>query len=313
MIGAATAAYIVCCPNGHHVNSDSNTIFLLNEVLGLKSSRLHKVIFAVVSVLCFLYMLTLIFPFLWMLLNSFKTNMDFFQDIWNIPEKPLLSNYVNVWDQMNLLVYFLNSIKLTLLGTMASVITASMAAYVIAKYPFRMSKLLYSMAIVVMLIPSIGTIAALYKFMIATNLFNTHLGLILLYSGGFGFNFVLLYGFFKSISWSYAEAGFVDGATDWQVFTRIMLPQARPGIIAIAIIQGINVWNDYFNPYMFLQDKDKMTLAVGIYNLVQEQSYAADWPKLFAAMIISTVPVIIVYAIFSNTIIENTVAGGLKG
>ncbi len=282
-------------------------------MFGLKTSRLHKGIFAVVSALFFLYMLTLIFPFVWMLLNSLKTNMDFFKDIWSLPEKPLLSNYVNVWDQMNLLVYFGNSIKLTLLGTLASILTASMASYVIAKYKFKLSKLLYTMAIVVMLIPSIGTIAALYKFMISTHLFNTHLGLVLLYSGGFGFNFILLYGFFKSVSWSYAEAGFVDGASDAQVFLRIMLPQARPGIIAVAIIQGINVWNDYFNPYMFLQDKSKMTLAVGIYNLVQEQSYAADWPKLFAAMIIATVPVLIVYAIFSNTIIENTVAGGLKG
>lgn len=282
-------------------------------MFGLKTSRLHKGIFAVVSALFFLYMLTLIFPFVWMLLNSLKTNMDFFKDIWSLPEKPLLSNYVNIWDQMNLLVYFGNSIKLTLLGTLASILTASMASYVIAKYKFKLSKLLYTMAIVVMLIPSIGTIAALYKFMISTHLFNTHLGLVLLYSGGFGFNFILLYGFFKSVSWSYAEAGFVDGASDAQVFLRIMLPQARPGIIAVAIIQGINVWNDYFNPYMFLQDKSKMTLAVGIYNLVQEQSYAADWPKLFAAMIIATVPVLIVYAIFSNTIIENTVAGGLKG
>ena len=282
-------------------------------MFGLKTSRLHKGIFAVVSALFFLYMLTLIFPFVWMLLNSLKTNMDFFKDIWSLPEKPLLSNYVNVWDQMNLLVYFGNSIKLTLLGTLASILTASMASYVIAKYKFKLSKLLYTMAIVVMLIPSIGTIAALYTFMISTHLFNTHLGLVLLYSGGFGFNFILLYGFFKSVSWSYAEAGFVDGASDAQVFLRIMLPQARPGIIAVAIIQGINVGNDYFNPYMFLQDKSKMTLAVGIYNLVQEQSYAADWPKLFAAMIIATVPVLIVYAIFSNTIIENTVAGGLKG
>ena len=282
-------------------------------MFGLKTSRLHKGIFAVVSALFFLYMLTLIFPFVWMLLNSLKTNLDFFKDIWSLPEKPLLSNYVNVWDLMNLLVYFGNSIKLTLLGTLASILTASMASYVIAKYKFKLSKLLYTMAIVVMLIPSIGTIAALYKFMISTHLFNTHLGLVLLYSGGFGFNFILLYGFFKSVSWSYAEAGFVDGASDAQVFLRIMLPQARPGIIAVAIIQGINVWNDYFNPYMFLQDKSKMTLAVGIYNLVQEQSYAADWPKLFAAMIIATVPVLIVYAIFSNTIIENTVAGGLKG
>ena len=92
-----------------------------------------------------------------------------------------------------------------------------------------------------------------------------------------------------------------------------MLPQARPGIIAVTIIQGINVWNDYFSPYMYLNSKSKMPLAVGIYNMVQEQQYAADWPKLFAAMLIALIPILIVYALFSNTIIENTVAGGLKG
>ena len=248
-----------------------------------------------------------------MLVNSFKTNMDFFQDIWNIPSDPLLDNYESIWKQMDLPSYFKNSIIVTVAGTVVSVLSSACAAYVIAKYKFPGSKLLYSMAVVVMLIPSIGTIAALYRFMIDTGLFDTHLGLILLYSGGFGFNFILLHGFFKSVSWSYAEAGFIDGASDAQVFFKIMLPQARPGIIAVAIIQAINIWNDYFNPYMFMQDPKKQTLAVGIYSLVQQQSYAADWPKLFAAMIIATVPVLIVYALFSNKIIENTVAGGLKG
>ena len=134
----------------------------------MKTSRLHKGIFAVVSALFFLYMLTLIFPFVWMLLNSLKTNMDFFKDIWSLPEKPLLSNYVNVWDQMNLLVYFGNSIKLTLLGTLASILTASMASYVIAKYKFKLSKLLYTMAIVVMLLSLIHicamTLSSLLSF-----------------------------------------------------------------------------------------------------------------------------------------------------
>ena len=279
----------------------------------MRSTRLQRIIFWIVAVICLLYAVTLMFPFVWMLINSFKTNMDFFQDIWNIPEKPLWDNFVAVWEQMDLLTYFKNSILVTAAGTAVSVLASSCAAYVIAKYKFRFSKLLYNMAVVIMLIPSIGTIAALYRFMIDTSLFDTHLGLILLYSGGFGFNFILLHGFFKSISWTYAEAGFVDGATDVQVFFKIMLPQARPGIIAVSIIQAINIWNDYFNPYMFMQDSEKMTLAVGIYNLVQQQSYAADWPKLFAAMIISTVPVLVVYGLFSNTIIENTVAGGLKG
>lgn len=279
----------------------------------MRLTRFHKIVFAVVSVICLLYAISLVFPFAWMLVNSFKSNMDFFQDIWNMPEKPLWDNYADIWAQMDLPNYFKNSIFVTVAGTAASVLSSACAAYVIAKYKFRFSKLLYTMAVVVMLIPSIGTLPALYSFMIDTGLYNTHLGLILLYSGGFGFNFILLHGFFKSISWAYAEAGFIDGATDAQVFFRIMLPQAKPGIIAVAIIQGINIWNDYFNPYMFIQDDKKQTLAVGIYSLVQQQSYAADWPKLFAAMIIATVPILIVYALFSNTIIENTVAGGLKG
>lgn len=284
-----------------------------NEVFILKKSCVHKVVFMIVSIIFFLYMLTLIFPFFWMLLNSLKTNMDFFQNIWNIPKQPEVENYISVWKQMNLFTYFGNSIFLTVLGTLASIASASMCSYVIAKYKFRFSKILYTLALVVMLIPSIGTLPAMYRFMINTGLFDTRGGLLLLYSGGFGFNFVLLYGFFKSISWSYAEAAFVDGATDAQAFFRIMLPQARPGIIAVTIIQGINVWNDYFSPYMYLNSKSKMPLAVGIYNMVQEQQYAADWPKLFAAMLIALLPILIVYALFSNTIIENTVAGGLKG
>ena len=279
----------------------------------MKNTRAHKFIFAVVSVLFFVYMLTLIFPFVWMLLNSFKTNADFFQDVWNLPDEPEIGNYFSIWKEMNLLTYFGNSIVLTIFGTLAGLIPSCMSAYVVAKYKFRFTKLIYSLSLVVMLIPSIGTLPAVYKFMIDTGLFDSHLGLILLYSGGFGFNFILLYGFFKSISWTYAEAAFIDGATDMQAFFHVMLPQARPGIIAVGIIQAINIWNDYFSPYMYLQDKDKMPLAVGIYNLVLEQSYAADWPKLFAAMLIALVPIMVVYGCFSNTIIENTVAGGLKG
>lgn len=279
----------------------------------MKETRSHKIIFAVVSVVFFIYMLTLIFPFAWMLINSFKTNVDFFQDVWNIPENPEIGNYFSIWKEMNLLTYFGNSIVLTIFGTLAGLIPSCMSAYVVAKYKFRFTKLIYSLSLVVMLIPSIGTLPAVYKFMIDTGLFDTHLGLILMYSGGFGFNFILLYGFFKSISWTYAEAAFIDGATDVQAFFHVMLPQARPGIIAVGIIQAINIWNDYFSPYMYLQDTDKMPLSVGIYNLVLQQSYAADWPKLFAAMLIALLPIMVVYACFSNTIIENTVAGGLKG
>lgn len=281
----------------------------------MKSSNFQKFILGIVSAVFFLYALSLIFPFVWTLYNSFKDNREFFAEggVWNLPRLWKYENYINVWKEYDLLIYFWNSIKITAIGTFLSVLNSSTAAYVVAKYSFRGQRLIYTTVISVMLIPGIGSLSALYRFMNQTGLYNTHIGLLLLYAGGLGMGFLILYGFFQGVSWSYAEAAFVDGATDWQVFVHVMLPQAKPAIGAVSIIQGIAIWNDYFNPYMFLQDKTKYTLSVGLRQIVLEQSYAADWPKMFAAMIIATVPILILYAATQNTLIENTVAGGLKG
>lgn len=281
----------------------------------MKKSNLQSLILKLFGILFFLYSMSLLFPFLWTLYNSLKDNREFFAEggVWSFPKQWLFVNYINVWKEYDLVIYFFNSIKITLFGTVIGILNSATAAYVVAKYHFKGRNLIYGTVISIMLIPGIGSLAALYKFMNMTGLYNTHIGIILLYSGGLGISFLILYGFFQGIPWSYAEAAFVDGATDWQVFRKIMLPLAKPALGAVGIIQGINVWNDYFTPYMFLQDKEKFTLGVGLRQIVLEQSYAADWTKMFAAMIIATIPIIIIYAIFQNTLIENTVAGGLKG
>lgn len=281
----------------------------------MKKTNLQSFILKLFGVLFFLYSITLIFPFLWTLYNSLKDNREFFTEggVWSFPKQWLFINYVNVWKEYDLVTYFFNSIKITVFGTAIGIFNSATAAYVVAKYKFKGRNLIYATVITTMLIPGIGSLAAMYKFMNQTGLFNTHIGIILLYSGGLGISFLILYGFFLGIPWSYAEAAFVDGATDWQVFHKIMLPLAKPALGAVSIIQGINVWNDYFTPYMYLQDKEKFTLGVGLRQIVLEQSYAADWPKMFAAMIVATIPILIIYAIFQNTLIENTVAGGLKG
>ena len=281
----------------------------------MKRTKAQSVVLAIFFVLFLLYALTLIFPFLWTLYNSFKSNREFFMEggVWSLPKEWLIGNYAKVWEEYNLLTYYWNSIKLTAIGTAISVMSAASAAYIVAKYEFKFKRVIYVTAITVMLIPTIGSISALYKFMNETGLFNTHFGIILLYSSGLGLNFIILYGFFLGVSWSYAEAAFVDGASDFAVFTKVMLPQAAPALGAVSIITAIGLWNDYFTPWMFLVDKDKFTLALGLRQIVLEQAYAADWPKMFAAMILATVPVLIVYALFQKTLIENTVAGGLKG
>ena len=170
---------------------------------------------------------------------------------------------------------FINSIILTLGGTIVSTIVASMTAYVIAKYDFVGRKFLYNMAIFTFIIPIVGNLPATYKLVNDLGLMN-NIGILVLYAGGFGFNFIILHSYFKSIPWSYAEAAFMDGASNFQVFRKVMLPLARGPITSIALISGIGIWNDYMTPFLYLDEKP--TLSLGIYMFQEIMIYKSNYP-----------------------------------
>ncbi|MCU6710749.1 carbohydrate ABC transporter permease [Paenibacillus sp. J5C_2022] len=268
---------------------------------------------ALIQVLFMLYAISIIYPFIWMFLNSLKTGPEFYADIWSLPDQWRWSNYEKAWDEAGLGQYFLNSIYITAIGTLLGVMSAATSAYTVAKYKFPGGNIIFFFAVSTFLIPTVGSLAALYKLMIDLSLFNSHIGLLVLYSAGLGMNFIILYGFFKGVSWEYAEAAYMDGANDWQIFFRIMLPMAKPGLAAVGLITMINIWNDYFLPYMFLQEQKLFTISVGLYDLVLKQQYAADWTTLFAALTLSTVPVLIVYFLLQDKLISGLTTGGLKG
>jgi raffinose/stachyose/melibiose transport system permease protein/N-acetylglucosamine transport system permease protein len=276
---------------------------------------LPKLTLIIVMIIFIIYAITLVFPFIWSAFNSFRMNNDFkrYPTDWFNFSKWSLDNYVIAFsEKYNMFTMFMNSLILAIGGTVSSIIMCSISAYVVSKYNFKGKNFIYGLAITIMLIPTSGSLAAQYKFMYESGLVNHYYGIILMYAGGFGFNFFLLYGFFKSISWSYAEAAQMDGASNLQIFIKVMLPQAKPALFAVGIISFIGFWNDYFTPFMYLRKHS--TLAVGIYLLQKEMSSSgSNWPVVFSAMVFSSVPIIIIFAIFQKTIIENTVAGGLKG
>lgn len=276
-----------------------------------------KVIKKVLSILgqsvLMLYTISLIFPFIWMLVNSFKTNQEFYANIWSVPKNFEFSNYLTALTEHGLGKYFFNSIYITFVGTFLTVFFSACAAYVVAKFKFWGRNIIFFLAVSTFLIPSVSSLPTLYKLMIDTGLYNSHIGLLVLYSSGLGMNFIILYGFFKGVSWTYAEAAKIDGANNYQIFFNIMIPLIKPGIFAVSLVSGINIWNDYFAPYMFLQDKSKYTISVGLYHLVQVQQYASDWTVLFAALTIATIPVMIVYLIMQDKLIDSFTSGGIKG
>ena len=281
----------------------------------IKRTKSERITVYIAFVIFVFYALTLVFPFFWLLLNSFKNNQDFFGNVWGLPKEWIFHNYVDAFGlkikSFNILQMFLNSAFIVVVGTVISMFVSAMAAYTISKYQFVGRKVIYMISITIMLVPAVGTIPATYQLLQQTGLYNTHIGLFLMYSGGFGFSFILLYGYFQNLSWSYAEAAFIDGCGDFRVFVQIMLPQAFPVLCALGIVQAINLWNDYFTPYMYMPQYP--TLAVGLDAIVKQMTQDSNWPLLFSTMLITIVPVLAVFIAFQKTIMDNMTAGGLKG
>lgn len=270
------------------------------------------IVFALFTV----YAVSLLFPFIWMLISSFKTGEEFDTNIFGWPQQFYGLNFVEIIqyeiDGQTIGSMFLMSVLLTVLGTIINVFLSACAAYVLSKFKFIGRGLIYGVAIFTMIVPIVGTLPAQVQMMQTLHLDedNALIGVLFLYSGCFGFNFILLYSSFASVSNSYLEAASIDGCGRFKTFFRVVLPQIKGSLIACSVLQAIAYWNDYSTPRLFLP-RGSTTLAVGL-EMLQNES-GGNYPRIFASMIISIIPVLIIYLIFQKKIIESTNAGGLKG
>lgn len=274
----------------------------------------HRGPLIAVFVIFALYAVSLLYPLVWVLEQSLRSKLDFFWYPLKFPEKIVFTNYARVFTDYDVFGMFGSSAVLTVGSVAATVASSAAAAYVVSRYHFRFRNVIYSVVIFTMIIPTTGSMAATYRLMNDSGLAGTYIGLIIKGAGGFDFSFLLLYSFFKNISYTYSESAQLDGAGNFKILIRIMMPLALPSIMAVSIVSFIGHWNDYFNPYMYLRERP--TLAVGIYLLssdITNGANAYDYPALFAIMIISIAPVIALFAVFQKSIVENTVAGGIKG
>lgn len=280
----------------------------------IKRGKADVIMIAVVFTLFVIYALTLVYPFLWCIMNSFKLQKEFIMNVNGLPQNPTLVNWsesfkVTIENGIGIPQMYLNSIILTLGCTFLSLFSCSATAYVISKYNFPFKHVLYTGALVIMMIPTMGSMASMYKLYNDTHLINTYTGILITSLGGFGTGFLLLYGFYSNLSWGYAEAAQLDGAGPFRIYFKIMLPMAVPAIVSVGILQGIGYWNDYFTIYMYAPQK--ATIAYGIQRIYSLESN--NIPKVFAAMMISMLPILVVFASCQKIIMNNTSVGGLKG
>lgn len=283
----------------------------------IRRDRQAKIILTFAFLIFSVYAVSLIYPFIWTFINSLKTNNDFFDNKLSLPKKWMFVNYKDtlltkmVYNGTNLLGMFGNSFVLTVLCTIAPVASSTLAAYATARFKFRFCKVIFNIALLVQVIPTIGSLPATYKLVYDLNMANNFSLIWLLSAGGFSFTYLILYGCFSGISYTYSEAAKIDGAGNFRVFLQIILPQAKPVLISLTILAFIGSWNDYMTPFLYMDRYP--TVSLGLYELQQQQLYASDMPILFAGIIMSMLPILIIFSVFQKSIMENTSAGGIKG
>lgn len=269
----------------------------------------ETIVLWVVFILLALYAASLLYPFIYLFFGSFKGALEFRKNPLGMPENWNTKNYKLIFDNYNMGEMFFNSITLTFGNTIVSMLLSCMAAYVLSKYRFKGNEFVYTTVIVASMIPTVAALPATYKLMSDTGLMDSYVGMILLQCGAFGGSFMYLHAYFKGIPWSYAESAMLDGASELRVFFTIMIPLARKSILTFSIIRFLGFWNDYWLPSLFYSEHP--TVAVGLSQISAKVANRND-PVLFAAMIISVVPVLIFYTAFQKQLMGNTIGGGLK-
>ena len=280
-----------------------------------KRTAPERAIFTVVFVLFTMLAISIVYPFCWLFINSLKTDFAFRQNSFALPERIIFANYYNAMayslNGHTIVNMFFNSL-INLVGIVSlGLFFSCCTAYVLSKYNFRGREFLFNLALIIMIVPTIGSTAVVYKMWNVLHIYDTYFSVFFMASSGFGTGFLLLYATFKNVSWTYAEAAFIDGSSHFRVFFEIMLPQVMPTVISILIITSIGVWNDYYTPFMYLPTKP--TIAVGLYEIQSNAVTKQEYTMFFALMLISVLPIAILFVIMQNTIMENVVSGGIKG
>lgn len=261
------------------------------------------------------YALVVLIPLLWVVVSSLKRGDEIFASPWSLPQAPQWSNYAEAWQAGNLGTFAWNSVAATA-GTLILLLPiGAMAAYALAKFPFRGSRLVYGAFIAGMMFPNMLVSVPLFLLMNQLGLGNSMVGLITAYVAySLPFTVFVLHGFFHSLPSELAEAATIDGCGHGATFWRIMMPLARPGILVVGIFNAIGLWNEYnLAKVLFASDKDNSTLPIGITNMVMAQQYASNWGATFAALVIVMLPVMVVYWFFRDKIHETMLAGAVKG
>ena len=230
-----------------------------------------------------------------------------------LPQDPTVENYRAILFDEPFLLWLKNSLLLSVGTILVAMVCAIPAAYAASRWHFKGRKTLLQSLLVLNAFPQVLSLFALFRVLKITGMLNSHMGLIVIYAGSMCvFAIWNMKGYFDTIPIEIEEASKIDGASDWQMIRKIIMPLARPATIVTCVMVLITVWNEYLFSTTFLLDSSTYSLAGGLYQL-QSNDYSRSWPMFSAASILTSIPLILIFFKIQKYMVSGLTAGGVKG
>lgn len=267
-----------------------------------------------------IFALSILVPVFWVFMASIKTNPEFYGNPWALPMSFYLNNFKDAWAAANMGDYFLNSLIVTAIALALLLLISLPFSYILARMQFKGRRFVTSYIKAGLFINLSYIVIPIFLILrdvsksIPLALLNNRFVLALIYaSTAVPFTVYLLTNFFSSISKSYEEAAYIDGAGYYRTMMDIMIPMARPAVITVILFNFLSFWNEYILALTLMTDPSKRTLPVGLINLQQAARGAANYGRLYAGLVIVMIPTLIIYILVQKQLTEGMMVGGDKG
>ncbi len=259
------------------------------------------------------YGLLLLFmtPFYLMIINSFKTTQAFVNSPFSLPETISFENYVNAYATMDFTNGVINSFVITSISVILVLVTSSMAAYFLVRNDWKINRIIFAILVASMIVPFQAIMIPLVTIYGNLKLLNNKWTLIFMYIGfGQAFAVFIFHGFIKNIPYEMEEAALIDGCNTFKSFLYIVFPLLKPVLTTVLILDVLWIWNDFLLPSLILLSPQQRTLPLSTYNFFS--SYSVDFAPLMAGIVLTIMPVLVLYLFCQKHIIEGVVNGAIK-
>ncbi|MDR2608672.1 MAG: carbohydrate ABC transporter permease [Treponema sp.] len=265
-----------------------------------------------IALFLFLIVFVSIMPFLWVLTSSFKTNREILTFSWRFSTGLNLKNYSNAFRIAPIAQYFKNSIFVTFMGIVLNLLFMSMAAYVLARTDFRAKNFFRTLFAMGLLIPGAALLLPLYTSIRAIGLYNNVWGLIIVFTAfGIPTSVFVMSSYFLTIPKEMEESAYIDGAGFVRTYSTIILPLARPAFATAGIMQFLLCWNEFQFSFTLTTGHEARTLPVALYYF--KSAFASDYGAMFAAIVLVSLPCIIMYILLQKQVVSGLASGSVKG